>query len=104
MFTWVRTADDLKWLKETHFKNMPKGTKCVLLHGSEDSPIEFEVFKVSQPTITDVRIRYVVLLDYASGLDEVYLESDLERMKIPNNNTPKLKHNYVIGRDLALYE
>ena len=61
--TIINTLEDITWLYETHFPNIPENTKCVVLYGNEDSPEAFDVYESEEPSINDVPRKYIAQYD-----------------------------------------
>jgi hypothetical protein len=52
------TADDCTWLRETHLRDVlhVPNFASFIIEGNEDCPLRLELFKETEPTITDVPV------------------------------------------------
>lgn len=48
---WLSARDDMQWLREVH--GVPRGMRCALLTGNDDSPEKIEAWKVLEPNVGD---------------------------------------------------
>jgi hypothetical protein len=48
---YLDSEADLQWVRNTHWENLPKGIKCVIITGNEDCPDMIEAFLEPAPSI-----------------------------------------------------
>ena len=81
--TMLNTAEDLQWLKDTHFPNLPETAKCVILMGNEDSPEQFHVYTDENPLMNDEYMTYNVFnVDEESKVVEQSLYDALKEANV----------------------
>ena len=63
---FLDTADDIKWLNETHLRGVPLPTKwkefqCAIMQGNEDSPFAVNLYLSATPKVSDsyYRVRFI---------------------------------------------
>jgi hypothetical protein len=50
---FINSKEDMKWLRDVHWPNLPKKYKSALIYGNEDAPVGIEAFEKAEPLITD---------------------------------------------------
>ncbi|HSW91035.1 MAG TPA: hypothetical protein VLG09_00105 [Candidatus Saccharimonadales bacterium] len=53
--TFINSADDMEWLRETHLTNLHvESFNSAIIYGNEDSPVKVDLYLDQNPNVTDL--------------------------------------------------
>lgn len=55
-YVFLKTAADMKWLRDVHLRLLPKEFKSALVKGNEDYPDRIEVYRSKDPEVGDPKV------------------------------------------------
>jgi hypothetical protein len=67
--TYIGGDDDMRWLRDVHWTNLPSDARCALLYGSEDAPEKIEAWRSDNPRHQQPADYTLTLVHFVQSID-----------------------------------